>query len=113
MPAAAGTTAFIFSPNLLCVGVDQMASRWPQVQAEDPCWYRGGTSEWSVLVLGGTSETTVRVHVCLLETTKLDQPASGRPMEQVRVPGMQAGVAVRQSMLMLERSANVCVCVCV
>lgn len=62
----------------------------------------GDKSVWSVC------ETSVRVRVCLLETTKLDQAVSGRPAEPVRVPGMRA--EVRQRVLMLKGPANVCVC---
>lgn len=77
MPAATGTTAFVPFPNVVCVGADQMMSRWPQVQAEGPCWYCGGTSERGVCV-----RRVLRVCVYLLETTKLDQPASGRLEDQ-------------------------------
>lgn len=50
MISAMETTAFISSPNLVRVGVDQMASRWSQVHAEGPCCYRRGTSECGACV---------------------------------------------------------------
>lgn len=48
VPAATGTTAFVSSPNLVCV--DLMVSRWPQVHADGLCWYLGGTRECGVCV---------------------------------------------------------------